>query len=65
MNKKIPRVKTAKYQIQTVGAALLLLKLFKEISLSWITVLSPFLFLLAAELLFLLIGIITYYTNRR
>jgi len=65
MNKRLPRVKAAKYQLQTVGAVLIVLKLFKEIAISWLVVLFPFLFLAVFELSFFLIGIIMYHTNKR
>jgi len=62
---KVSKVKIAKYQLVTIGAVLLILKLLGEISTGWIIVLSPFFVLFIFELVFLIIGFISYRTDKR
>ncbi len=62
---RISRVKAFKYQLQTVCAVLLILKLSGEITLNCLIVLSPLLLLLLFELLPVLAGLIIHYINSR
>lgn len=62
---KTSRVKTFKYQLQTIGAVLTILRLTGEISLSWFIVFSPFMLLFVFEAVFLAIGLIGYHIDKR